>query len=238
MNKEIERLHEEAKAILKTSPGEEAEGLLFKIYLKAAKLGDAQGQACLAYAYDKGEGVRRSPSKAIYWYEKAARQGEPVAAYNYAQLLLNGKKPNRSKALRLLKVSAKGGFPNAMTNLGVHYQDRNEFQKAVHYHRLAHAKKDGLGTFNLARCYWFGFGVRQNRTLAQRLFKSAVKRLKLIEEKDSGEWEVLHEAYDEGWGVRKNRMLSDGYEAFADMARRGEKQLLSKFRFKNVRARV
>ena len=49
-----------------------------------AAAGDATAQVELAQAYTTGQGRAKSLSQAIYWYRKAALQGNPNAEYNLA----------------------------------------------------------------------------------------------------------------------------------------------------------
>lgn len=49
------------------------------IFQKYADKGVAQGQFNLAICYEKGNGVPKDFTKAAYWYEKAANQGDATA---------------------------------------------------------------------------------------------------------------------------------------------------------------
>ena len=51
----------------------------FSCYLEAAKSGHGRSQFMVARAYEKGEGTRQSLEEAVYWYEKAAEQGDTAA---------------------------------------------------------------------------------------------------------------------------------------------------------------
>lgn len=51
----------------------------FDYYLKAANMGEPIAQINVAWRYEKGEGVDEDLSKAKYWYEKAAEQGDNYA---------------------------------------------------------------------------------------------------------------------------------------------------------------
>ncbi|MDI3503220.1 MAG: uncharacterized protein PWP64_156, partial [Candidatus Cloacimonadota bacterium] len=43
--------------------------------------GNAEAQYILGVCYDIGEGVDKNPKQAVYWYEKAANQGNAEAQY-------------------------------------------------------------------------------------------------------------------------------------------------------------
>ncbi|WP_093560889.1 Lcl domain-containing protein [Pseudoduganella namucuonensis] len=58
----------------------------FKLYMAAAKQGQAIGQLSIAALYELGRGTGKDIKSAIYWYEKAAAQNEPGAADAAARL--------------------------------------------------------------------------------------------------------------------------------------------------------
>ncbi|MEZ2603008.1 tetratricopeptide repeat protein [Kluyvera intermedia] len=55
-----------------------------------AESGDMKAQTDLGYIYGNGEGVEQDNRKAIYWYDKAARQGYMTAQNNLSVLYLEG----------------------------------------------------------------------------------------------------------------------------------------------------
>ncbi len=60
--------------------------------ISAAESGDAEAQLSLGYCYDTGDGVKKSYKKAVFWYTKAAEQGNVDAQYNFRSLLQNRKR--------------------------------------------------------------------------------------------------------------------------------------------------
>ncbi|MBQ6647668.1 MAG: sel1 repeat family protein, partial [Muribaculaceae bacterium] len=50
-------------------------------YLKAIE-GDAEAQLCLGDCYYEGDGMEKDYTQAVFWYFKAAEQGNVDAAYN------------------------------------------------------------------------------------------------------------------------------------------------------------
>ncbi len=58
----------------------------FKNAQHGAKAGVPQYQTFVGYCYDTGRGVKRNVAKARYWYEQAAKRGEPDALFNLAVL--------------------------------------------------------------------------------------------------------------------------------------------------------
>ena len=61
---------------------------------KAAEQGDSTAQYMLGFCYAKGEGVAQDKTKAAYWYEKAAEQGDEMAKDALAKL---NAKPDNTK---------------------------------------------------------------------------------------------------------------------------------------------
>ena len=50
--------------------------------VRKAESGDAKAQAQLGVCYERGDGVAKDYSRAVYWYQKAAAQGQAVAINN------------------------------------------------------------------------------------------------------------------------------------------------------------
>ena len=50
----------------------------YKEYIKAAKKGNADAQFYIGLCYSKGEDVEKDEKKAVYWWRKAAAQGEKL----------------------------------------------------------------------------------------------------------------------------------------------------------------
>lgn len=48
-------------------------------YQKAANIGDAQGQRCVAYCYYYGKGTKQNKGTAYQWFEVAAKNGDEIA---------------------------------------------------------------------------------------------------------------------------------------------------------------
>ena len=66
-------------------------GMAFKYYWLAAENGDLVGQYHLGVMYEKGEGVTKNLKDAIYWYRRAAKQGNKRAIRRLNQLEMNKK---------------------------------------------------------------------------------------------------------------------------------------------------
>lgn len=62
-----------------------------QLWLPMAEAGDADAQNALGTIYYLGLGVRRNDSKALQWFEKAARQGHPGAQRNVGMMYVDGR---------------------------------------------------------------------------------------------------------------------------------------------------
>lgn len=62
-----------------------------ELYKKAATLGHAHSQLWLSNIYDRGLGVDNDYSKALYWFEMAARQSNAPAISNLGFMYENGR---------------------------------------------------------------------------------------------------------------------------------------------------
>ena len=99
----------------------------------------AKEQNLLGYAYYIGQGKPKNYEKAVYWYRKAAAQGDAGAennlgvAYNYG----NGVDKNFSRAVYWYRKAADQGNPSAQTNLGVAYYQgdgvKSSTMEALHW---------------------------------------------------------------------------------------------------------
>jgi TPR repeat protein len=115
----------------------------FRLFLIAAKNGDASAQLNLGYFYDVGLGVRKNPDKALYWYRRASKRGNRAAAHNIGTLYRDrgqtqkalawfhrALQPNDDdSALEIGKVylSLKGSLPSAIKYLERASRSNNVF---------------------------------------------------------------------------------------------------------------
>ena len=97
----------------------------FAVLKRQADANDAQAQYALALAYQQGDQVSASPSQAVFWFEKAAEQGnikamqQLVAAYQTG----NGTAPDSQKVQFWLTRLALKGAPQASFQLGSYYEN-------------------------------------------------------------------------------------------------------------------
>jgi len=89
--------------------------------------------------------------------------------------------PTDSKeALKLIRLAAENGLPQAQTQLGSQYQQGKEiqqdFKQAVSWYRLAAAQGEAQAQFNLGFCCDNGFGIPKNVKLASKWYSLAAER--------------------------------------------------------------
>jgi TPR repeat protein len=92
----------------------------FTLFRRAAEAGHAGSRVNVGFFYDKGLAIKRDVTKAIYWYSKAARQGESSAAYNIASLYVERGK--LQDAVKWFKRAADLGEVDALVDLGALYK--------------------------------------------------------------------------------------------------------------------
>lgn len=158
----------------------------------------------LGWNYQKGIGVEKDYSKALYYYKQAADMGNGDAyagiGYAFANDLGIGK--NTEKAIDFYKQGAKLGSARAMNNLGSAYNcglgvQKNPCEAVVWFEKAASLNYE-LGIMNLADCYYNGEGVSRDYSKALVLYKKAA------ELGNSGAMNRIGFCYDQGLGVEKD----------------------------------
>lgn len=79
----------------------------FSLLVSASKLGDCAAQLDLGYFYDLGLGVKRNRERAMHWYRRAWRNGDPSGANNIGTIFRDEGQPRQALAW-FLKAVAKG----------------------------------------------------------------------------------------------------------------------------------
>lgn len=93
----------------------------FEIAVERAKLGDAKAQSLIGYLYANGLGLPKSLDEAIIWYQLAARNGDPQALVELANLaaLGIGMPVDKKKAATYLEEALGKGVVEANYWLGL-----------------------------------------------------------------------------------------------------------------------
>src|ERR1043165_4780915 len=87
--------------------------------LKQLAENDEYAQFNLANSYYNGEGTEKNLEKAVYWYQKAAENGNNNAMNSLARCYYNGEgtEKNLGRALHWCQKAAENGNKVAMNNL-------------------------------------------------------------------------------------------------------------------------
>jgi TPR repeat protein len=92
-----------------------------RIFQPLAEAGAARAQVALGLLYEDGQGVGRDYGQAVYWYRKAADQGDATGEHGLAILILyengRGVPQDDAKAVSLYRNAAEQGYANAENGL-------------------------------------------------------------------------------------------------------------------------
>jgi hypothetical protein len=165
-------------------------------------------QSSLGIMYAKGEGVPQDDQEAVYWYKKAAKEGEPKGLYNLALMYSDGRgvPKDDKKAAELYRRAAYFGFPDAQYNLGVLYALGSGVPKddkmAAYWYRKAADRGHVHAQYNLGYMYEEGISLPRKPKEAVYWYCKAASRAD-EQGRDSLIRMVHHEV-----GVPKNQELA------------------------------
>ena len=125
-----------------------------KLFLRAGKLGCAEGYSKIGYAYRNGQGVERDENKAKYYYELAAMGGCVNARQNLG--LWEDEAGNVDRAMKHLMISAGAGWDNSVKKIQQFFLEghatKDDFEKALRAHKgakdeMKSAQRDAAAAF-------------------------------------------------------------------------------------------
>ena len=104
----------------------------FRIFLAAAKAGNASSQLNVGHFYDEGIGVRANRSAAIYWFKRLYRRRKDAAAATNIGIIWRDEGSSK-RALRWFEKAI--GLGDEDTNLDVAkiYLSQQDIDKAIPY---------------------------------------------------------------------------------------------------------
>ncbi|MFT4091852.1 MAG: tetratricopeptide repeat protein [Asticcacaulis sp.] len=150
----------------------------FAGYLSLAEEGYGLAQSYAAEMYEKGTGVEKDISKALFYYHKAAEQGVVAAQNNYGFIYFYGKhniEKDRSKAIPWLQKAAEQGDSNSQTLLAEAYETGDgfaqDYAKAYELYVVAAEKGHIFAQYRLGYLYYIGKGVEVDTVEAQNWFE-------------------------------------------------------------------
>lgn len=190
---------------------------VIKLLKNRANRGDLNAQLDLAKIYLNGDGVKKSPQKAIFWFQKASNKSV-VAIRKLAILYLKGigVKQDFKKAEMLFKKGAKKGDIESIYNLAVMYEKgigvKSNLKEAIKLYKKAAQKGYMDAQYNLATIYY----KDNNLTKAIYWYKKAALQ---------GDSESLYNMgwfYANGKGVLKNKIKA--YQYWIEAAKRSHQK--------------
>ena len=212
-------------------------------YIYAAEQGKSiEATFCVAQYYfdyeerkleiDKEEAI----SKAIDYYERAAKAGHTEAQYRLYKILSTDKyiKSDRDTALYWLEKVAESGDDKAQVELGDELYDEEysnvckdgikigdnshkfnkRFKRALGWYLKAAEKENDKAYMRVARSYKYGLGVEENQCEAFEWYERAANAGNI-----RGDFQCA-ESYYYGRGVKEDK--SKAYELYKKVAEEGE----------------
>lgn len=146
---------------------------------KSAEKGYAPAQSLLANYYIDGFCVNKNYSKAAYYAELAANQGNGSGLFNWAFLHQMGMdveswnwdklNPIFNKAYEQLKTEAQQGDPEAQYNLAYLYSREENFSTSFYWFKSS-ADNGFVPAFDGLGAYYGGSGGQENKDIAKAKF--------------------------------------------------------------------
>ncbi len=149
---------------------------------KKAERGDALAQYNLAVMYDDGRGIPQDFQKAIYWYTKAAKQGDTKAQTSVARIHFIGFPTKNSrdveKAIYWYTRAAQKRDVQAQAMLGWIYRQGapnspKDYNKAIFWYAKAAEQGNTVAQINLGLMYFEAEGTPKNPMKAYAFFSMA-----------------------------------------------------------------
>ena len=105
-------------------------------YHLVAYFGNAKAESGLGQMYENGYGVGRDIKEALFWYKKAAEQGDLYAQLSLAQIYHKGMgvKKNIEEAIHWYEKAALNGDKQVKWQLAKIYMDQKAYDKAQRYY--------------------------------------------------------------------------------------------------------
>ncbi|MEU4352334.1 tetratricopeptide repeat protein [Streptomyces sp. NPDC023838] len=166
----------------------------FELFGDAAESGVPEGKRGLGFMLLHGLGVQKDPVRANLCFESALQDGDLYSAYNLAVNFHNGAgvERNDSEYLRLLRMAAEGGIPEACALLGDELSDRDLDAEALSYYLQA-AEEGHAPAMFVAACWCRdGVGTEVDKVRAIRWFLGML---------DRGDADGIHPAHELAQGM-------------------------------------
>jgi len=153
----------------------------FKIYLKAAELGNDVAQYNVGSSYEFGDGIECDYNKAFFWYKKAAEAGDVDAQSRLAYFYENGKgiEKDENSAFYWYKKAAEAGSSWDMHGLGLCYLNgigtKVDNESALLWFTKSAENDCEFPNFYLGQMYEKGIGTLQDYDKAMYYYKNVTE---------------------------------------------------------------
>ena len=114
-----------------------------------------------------------SPDKAEKFLRRACELEHSEAKKLLGKLLL--KKGNQDEGVNLLAQIATNGDVSAQAMLGEFYFDKEKYEQALIWLKVAARNKDTRASYLLSLCYGYGYGVKRDIRKAKAMWESLSK---------------------------------------------------------------
>jgi len=110
----------------------------FDLFYKLANEGDPSSQNNLGYFFDEGIGVDKDIKKALYWYKKAAKQGNSSSYINISKVYQAQQNIRRAKFWLLKAVNlGDGEAALELAKIYLEIERKNNILKAINYLQMS-----------------------------------------------------------------------------------------------------
>jgi hypothetical protein len=151
----------------------------FRLFLEAAKAGNADAMSYVASMYDNGMGgVSQNSEQALQWYEKGAAAGSTDAMLNLGKKYSEGYHVTRNvqQGIQWYEKGAAAGNAMAMYNLGYMYEHGEgtlDYQQARNWYEKSAAAGEAIAMYRLGGMYEHGEGTQDLQQARQWYQKAA-----------------------------------------------------------------
>jgi TPR repeat protein len=139
----------------------------------------AEAQYNLGSLYDRGEGIPQDDAQSLYWYRKAADQGNAPAQIKLGDRYQdqNWSARDDAQAVRWYRLAADQGFALARYRLGLMYATgrgvEQDFVQAAVWYQMAADQGLAIAQFDLGYLYLKGRGLEQDLSQAIDWYRKA-----------------------------------------------------------------
>lgn len=164
-----------------------------KLTMLAAKMGDEGSMHSISKLLQEGTGIKKDIKKSIYWLQKSADKGLPIARYELSECYRLGKGVEKDIAFAYTWCHVAGEscdnhdqYEPAVDQLFSVYDyesDTDSTQKLAFYLKAAE-KGLAIAQYKLAKCYQFGWGTEENEELRLHWLQMASDNSLLDAQKD------------------------------------------------------